>query len=400
MSLTLVDTRRVEKTSFSRLFLISTLILGAILFNPAGVHAKPGPECWSLLRAVQIAEKETAWNPQRKVFSNTVASTVVSSVFWLSLVEAIRQAPSSDPHLTSTFKTVLPLDVLVSLASHTALTRHFPLLQRILSAGTGAARWEGLARTGTISILNTAIISMGWALWGGVDVGGTQVAGAFGLCAGVYTGLYQLKKTLFDLFPFGKDCHYQSCLLKEMEQSVVPVFDAARARAQELGVSAENRELWLISALEAALTSQEYEEQVAEIPSLSSRPKLQKSLSSLRKWVSEWKSATDHSEEPYARYIQELMRLRRQLLNLLLDIESEESGSEEAQKIRTLLVLGEGFDESESLRFHQVFRERTRDYLVRLKLGSFVQQGFAVGIAGGVLLSKTTEWAQRTGAGF
>jgi hypothetical protein len=350
--------------------------------------------CESYLERVQQSSL-VHWSPSSTLYDDSVTSTVVSSVFWLSAVEAYRQSGQPNPALTATFgRTLLP-DIFISLVSHRIGVGDLPWLERILSGQWAQGKKaEFVSRVAANSVLNSAIISLSWAVTG-IDVSGREILGALGLCGGVYTGLQFFNDFFYKSFPFKKDAHFKEKLSTQLGEEMAVVFDAARANAQNLGITEEEAETFLVSNLEASLTSRPYEEDIEQSPELRKVVNRERTLKKIAELKTELSLETQAQKQ--LKITQKLMKLRRELINRLLTLEKAGRtggiGGDEHAKIQRLLSLGAPFNLESSLNFHSLLRDRYSTYQSRLRFASFLKQSLAVGLAGGVFLYNTTHWA-------
>ncbi len=368
-------------------FLVLSLIL---FFASPSVSAAEQPHCQGLLEQAAAADGDQHWAQGRNVFSESLPSLVVSNVLWLSAVEALRQFGFSEhAEITATFLRTVPIDTGLTALSHAIALGHLPWLKRFLSAEGANPRLEFWARAGANGILGTAFISASWAL-SGIDLTPEHVAGAFGLCAGVYPVLQATKTYLFKIFPFARDSQWEQRLQCQVPSEAQALKERASVRARELGLSEVQASALYLNAIEALITSRPVEDALAA-SGWEARDRRIARISARVRWLELQRTLAPTPEAALVK-ARNIMRQRRLLINRVLELEARAEG-DHRQSLRAALDLGAPFSNESSVEFQRVFRDRYSQYRSRLTIASFLDQAIAVGVAGGVFLYSTTYWA-------
>jgi hypothetical protein len=354
--------------------------------SPESRSDEGSADCSSFLELVQNGSTRAHWSPQKTAFDDSVGATVASSFFWLTLVETLRQSGHLSAILNPTFLRTSTVDSLISYISHRIGLGDIPGLQKLLEGKwAGSPTREFVARVGTNSVLNAAVISVFWAV-SGVQVSPGDVLRSLSLCLGVYTGLQFFNNFFYKVFPFKRDCQTKACLVADFGEKMTPIFEASRANGRNLKFNEKEIEFLLISNLEADLTSKPYEEAVKRsehVSAMVNAPELLKQLDDLDL---QYKGKISKDQTKLAL---KQMKLRRKLLDRLLEVEKT-APRFVRDEIHKILSLGQPFDDVESLRFHRTMSERAKTYQDRIRGVSFFKQALAVGVAGGIFLYRFT----------
>lgn len=138
---------------------------------------------------------------QDKSFQESLASTIVTSSSWLTVVQLLRnQGDLASLYSDSAFLFTVPIDIGLTLVSHAIILVNNPKINAFLSGKAFGSKFESLTRIISNTVLNTAIINASWLI-GGLNFSTENLLNSFTLCLAVYSILQVIKPYLFKTLP-------------------------------------------------------------------------------------------------------------------------------------------------------------------------------------------------------
>ncbi len=364
---------------------IRALVLVSFTLTP--IHFAYPNQCRSyfedtITKRIESSKTHKEWAPQKNVFGDSLESTIVSGLTWLTLVQVIKHqfvSNKNQPIFTESFWITLPTDIVLTLISHFLSLKDMPTVRKFLNGEFLGPKFEYFSRTFANTVVNSSVIVATWSAFG-IDINSGTVGAAISLCAAVYSVLQITKPFLFKTVPshIGKK-QYQE--FQKIFPEYAELWSQSAATALKLDpTSVENH---FIYALEQIILSTPIENKI-----ISVRLRALKSYRQIERFNGK------HSKMLSQSKFEKLKKLRRNLIRELIRVYEDPFIHEGIlTEVRVALNLDSTVNSYQSLEIHRFLNKSHKSRQTWLYTASFLDQAIAVGIAGGVFLYSTTHWA-------
>lgn len=364
---------------------VRAVLLLSLVFSPT--HHAYSYQCHSyfedtVVRQIKASQVDKDWAPQKNVFADSIESTIVSGLTWLTLVQVIKHqfvANKNQPIFTESFWITLPTDIMLTLISHFLSLKEVPMVRKFLNGEFLSPRFEYFSRTLANTLVNSSVIVATWSMFG-IDINSGTVGAAVTLCAAVYSVLQITKPFLFKTVP-----SYLGQKHSQEFQKIFPEYasewkDVAKDFLSLDPVSVENH---FVYALDQILLGYPIENKIK-----SNQLRYLKSYKDIQ--IYKIKNENQFSQAK----LKKLKNLRRNLIDDLIreyDNPLNEIGL--LVEIAGALRIDSTVSVIQSIEIHRFLNKTYKSRQAWLYTASFLDQAIAVGIAGGVFLYSTTHWA-------
>lgn len=364
-----------------RRFISVNLILSILFFNFQTSYAQGNSCRESLKKEIQATQHITLKNSN--VFSESLNSTIINSVLWLSAVQMIKYMSlpeGSREYFTDAMLVTVPLDVGLTLMSHYISLGKLHWLKAFSEGKFLGPKYEFWSRVAANTLISTGGILGSWSLAGlagiNIPIQADSILAALSLSAIVYTSMQVIKPALFKNLPAISDWKSEKRLSKILGPKLLEIKKAIlENHSQKIEDPILARDLFLKS-LEIIIVQKNWYDKINTLNQIDVLSKEQKrELSPLLKKYRE------------AENEQEKFELQKNILAKIMYFEKRD------QPIIGLKLELEGLNLPQSKSLIQAILDNSRERKFSINAASLIDQSLWVGFAGGVLLYSTTHWA-------
>lgn len=329
---------------------------------------------------------KTDWQKPGNVFSNSLKSTIINGVAWLTAVQAVKfaafQAHGAE-FLSTAFLVTVPLDVGLSILSHYIALGKIPLLKKFSEGKLLGPKYEFWSRVAANVTFSTAGIAGAWGIanyfGANIPIGFETISAAILLCMLVYPSLQITKPLLLDKFPNLSNKSDKEDISHFMKELFPKVQKAIQSRANWEEVDPIEANKLFIQMLDLVVSSNPWEKRLEKTKIVEDSPKLQKLIEEIevekRSNSGSGNLTALRQELSYTAALQAKKKFYpAKLTEKVFKFDSMNPDA----NINLLIKLG-------SIR---------KNKAAKIFGASILDQALAVGFAGGVLLYSTTHWAQ------
>ncbi|MAF91412.1 MAG: hypothetical protein CL674_09065 [Bdellovibrionaceae bacterium] len=364
-----------------RRFISVNLILSILFFNLQTSYAQSSSCRRSLSEDIKVTQSIELKNSN--VFSESLNSTIINSVLWLSAVQMIKYMSlpeGSREFFTDAMLVTVPLDVGLTLMSHYISLGKLQWLKAFSEGKLLGPKYEFWSRVAANTLISTGGILSSWSLANlagiNIPIESDTVLAALSLSAIVYTSMQIVKPALFKQLPAISDWNSEKRLKKILGPRLTSLKQEILQNQDQVPEDTILARDIFLKSLEIIIVQKKWYDKIDylnNIGVLSARQK--QAFTPLLKKYRKASSSQDKFE------------IERSILSKIIFFENAN------RSVPGVSLELSGMNLPQSKALISAILKNSRDRKISVHAASLIDQSLWVGFAGGVLLYSTTHWA-------